>query len=123
MITLHDYLMGRDKTHPVSQEQLRNAADLLSRVNYLLGMLRMVRRVTSGYRPAQINASVGGSQRSTHLLCMGIDIEDRGRELSQVLMQNVRYLEEVNLYMEHPDFTPSWVHLDTRKRQNRIFKP
>jgi uncharacterized protein YcbK (DUF882 family) len=123
MITPKEYLMGRDIDSPLSDEQKSNMADLLSRVNYLLGWLQISRRISSGYRPALINKKVGGAVRSTHLLCMGIDLDDRDGTLKKLIMDNLKMLDDLDLYMESPEHTKTWVHLDTKKRKNRVFIP
>lgn len=123
MILLDEYLMGRDKQFPLTEEQKNNATDLLCRVNYLLGLLQRDAKVSSGYRPAGINAKVGGAVNSTHSLCMGVDLMDIDRVLANTLMADLSILEICGLYLENPEFTKTWVHLDTRKRINRVFNP
>lgn len=123
MIAPKEYLMNRDKNDPINLEQAINMADLLSRVNYLLAFLGFSRRVTSGYRPLSINKKVGGATRSTHLDCKGIDIEDRDQELKKAILNNIKMLDDLDLFLESPEHTKTWVHLDTKKRSNRIFIP
>jgi len=122
-ISLETYLMGRDKNSPVSEEQLRNTANLLARVNMLLGLLTHKATVSSGYRPLSINSTVGGSKNSTHLLCMGVDLVDSDGYLANTILNDLSILEVCDLYLENPKFTKGWVHLDIRKRDNRVFNP
>jgi hypothetical protein len=44
----------------------------------------------------------------------------RTPELLKVVMEN---LEALDLYMEDPAVTSTWIHVQTRKTANRIFKP
>jgi hypothetical protein len=121
MITLDSYLMGRDKDFPLDMIQARNAADLLSRVNWLLAHLGIEGNVSSGYRPSAINKTIGGAKMSTHTVCAGIDLQ--GNELAKILIKRQDLLEKCGLYLEHPDYTPNWTHLDTKKRKNLVFIP
>lgn len=125
MITVAEYLMGRDKDYPLDYLQLRNMADLLARVNYLLGKLGRTAKVSSGYRPSALNKTIGGAKMSTHTMCAGIDLV--GVDLARHLHKNPALLEECGLYLEHPDYTAGkttgWTHLDTKQRKNRVFIP
>lgn len=134
MITLETYLMGRDKEYPLERIQYINAANLLARVNYFLGMLRIKDvKMTSGYRPGKYNKIAGGSARSGHISCEAIDIADSDGSIGLLIMNNLDLMEECGLYLEHLDYTvkkddsgkvlSKWIHLQTRKTQNRIFKP
>lgn len=128
-ITLDQYLMGRDKANPIDDEQRTNALHLLSRVNALLEAFyaanpgAKVRTVTSGYRPAAINAKVGGAKRSKHMICAAIDLSDSDRLLAKWL--TVEILKEHDLYMESFVATPTWVHLQLTPPRSgkRIFLP
>ena len=121
MITVEQYLMGRDRQSPLDMLQARNMAILLSRINWLLGKLGRHEEVSSGYRPTHINKTVGGAKMSTHTVCAGIDL--KGNDLGLFLRKNTDLLIECGLWLENPDFTPQWTHLDTKERKNRIFNP
>lgn len=132
MITLKEYLMGRDEKYPIDEHLLRNAADLLVRVNYLFGRLNLHAPVTSGYRPDAINAEIGGARSSMHKECRAVDLFDQYGKISILLSKRTDLLEECGLWMEHPNYTVKhkpdgsivrWVHLDTKERKNRIFIP
>jgi hypothetical protein len=101
--------------------QALNAADLLSSVNWLLGHLQIDAVVSSGYRPSAINKTVGGAKMSTHTVCAGVDLV--GNDLAKLLFKRQDLLEKCGLYLEHPDHTPKWTHLDLKKRKNRVFIP
>jgi hypothetical protein len=123
MITVTDYLMGRDKQDPLDVLQLRNMAELLSRVNHLLASLNFDPKISSGYRPPRINKSVGGAKMSTHTVCAGIDLIDPENKIGKFLKKNPLILNKYDLYLENPDHTPGWMHLDIKQRKNRIFNP
>ena len=116
-----EYLMGRDKDHPLTMAQAYNMADLLARVNWLISKVGGEYLVTSGYRPAAINAAVGGARLSAHTTCQAVDLA--GNELARELQKNTQLLEECGLYLEHPDYTARWSHLQARPTKNRVFRP
>jgi hypothetical protein len=132
MITLEEYLMGRDKEFPLDMLQARNAANLLGRVNYLFGRLNLSAPVSSGYRPSAINKTIGGAKLSTHTVCAGIDILDKFGKIGILLSKRTDLLEQCGLWLENPNYTVKidangnkvhWVHLDIKERKNRIFNP
>ena len=131
MITLKEYLMGRDKDFPIDIHQARNAADLLIRVNYLFGRLNLHAPVSSGYRPSAINHQIGGAKMSTHTMCAGIDLLDQYGKIGILLSKRTDLLKECGLWLENPDYTKklvngvlvNWVHLDIKERKNIIFNP
>lgn len=125
MITLREYLMGRDATSPLTTELALNAASLLASVNFIRAKYDKVLLVSSGYRPGALNTAAKGAAKSPHLTCEAIDLSDPNGTLAKWLMANLKLLEQVGLYMEAPSHTPGWVHLQTRrpKSGNRIFLP
>ena len=132
MITLKEYLMNRDKDFPIDIHQARNAADLLSRVNYLFGRLNLHAPVSSGYRPSAINEAANGAKKSAHITCEAIDLLDQYGKIGTLLRLRTDLLEECGLYLENPDYTVKtnkdgtkifWVHLQCRPTKSRIFIP
>lgn len=135
MITLSDYIGvwadNPDWTKIVSD----NALELLKRVNALLtdyqiggGKLRINPKTKThvsgetggGFRP--LNYPVGAS-KSSHKVGMAVDIYDYDDNLKKWLMRHQDMLIKHDLYLENPQFTDSWVHLQTRKTRNRLFNP
>jgi len=85
-----------------------------------------MRKVTSGWRPATINATVpGAAHGSKHLSCLAIDLEDRNGALDAWCLAHPDVLEELGLWLEHPDATPGWCHLQTQppRSGSRVFYP
>jgi hypothetical protein len=128
VITLADYWMGRDKTHAaeLTQKIQDNAAELVGRINLLLswaaidGVFPGIDSVTgtavaSGWRPAGVNARTkNAATGSKHLLALGGDLQDvAGRALARWCLRNLDALEEAGLWMEDPQWTPDWVHLQS----------
>lgn len=123
MITLKEYLMGREKEFPLDMLQAQNAAELLARINWLFGTLKLKPKVSSGYRPSAYNSSIGGAKMSTHTVCAGIDLHDPDGMLAAKMLDHLDLLEECGLWLENPQYTKNWVHLDMKQRKNRVFNP
>lgn len=124
------YLKGLEVKDPIGEDLEINVAKLLYRVDALLqaaekdlGSRTWV--CNSGYRPPAYNAAIKGAPNSAHITCEAIDIGDRDRSLMKWIMSNQTYLEIARLYMEDPQVTTSWIHLQTRPTKSglRIFKP
>lgn len=127
-LKLADYYMGRDRQFrgELTRELRANARDTLRRVNRLLRRAGLMRKVTSGWRPATVNATVpGAAHGSKHISCIAVDLEDRDGALDAWCMANLDVLEELGLWLEHPDATPDWCHLQTQppRSGNRVFEP
>lgn len=120
MITLEQYFGRFSHT----AEQQGNAELLLARVNLLLddavkyGVVLKIDPDTKcfiggnqygGFRPE--NCPIG-AQKSAHKLAMAVDIYDPYNALD-VWLDDAKLLK-YNLCREHPDYTPSWVHLSTK---------
>lgn len=140
MITLTEYFMGRDRTHEreCSPEIRGNAALTVARVNLLLaraeadGVGPGVDEVTStavasGWRPPAINSRTQNSATgSRHLVAKACDLQDTpGRELARWCLRNLEALAEIGLWMEDPQWTPDWVHLQTEPPGSgrRVYRP
>jgi hypothetical protein len=122
MISLTDYLMGRDvgRADELTEAVEANARELLGRINLLLSWALAdgvrAQGVASGWRPRGINdATANAAKNSTHLSGEGIDLRDTAhRDLVRWCLLNLDALEEIGLWMEDPQWTPSWVHLQSR---------
>jgi hypothetical protein len=135
IITLDAYLMGRDKKFPeeFTQEILLNSIILLEKVNALLLNLGVKEvSVSSGWRPAAINANISNAaKKSLHMIGKAVDIkDDKGQSLVNKILTNPELLKNYDLWLEDPAFTKgkytNWVHLDLgvrKDRELRMFKP
>lgn len=126
MITIKEYLMGRETRWPPTQEMLDHAQETCYRLSYVLGMFGEQRHIVSGYRPPAINEiTANASTTSKHLTCQAGDLEDKNGELKQWCLTNLDILAEIGLWMEDPLSTPTWVHLQTLAPASgsRVFKP
>lgn len=115
--------MGREKEYPITPDMEKSLAKLLIAVNKLREKYGKAMVVTSGYRPGKYNTAAHGAKNSTHLLCEACDFRDTDGELDKFCTDNQELLADLGLWLEHPDSTPGWTHLDIRARDNRVFRP
>lgn len=115
--------MGREVEYPLKGLMEENLAALLVALNKFRAAYGHPMVVSSGYRPGKYNEAAGGVPNSTHLVCMACDFRDADGSLDKFCQENIPLLEQCGLYLEHPDHTPGWCHLDIRPRNNRIFLP
>lgn len=137
MIELSHYWMGRDKTyaHILGSDLRANASRTVEAANKLLtlakgagvqlkpGQWGMVR---SGWRPPAINAATANaSKTSLHMQCLAVDLEDVDRSLARWCFANQNVLKDLALWLEHPDATPTWAHVQLKPpgSGNRVFRP
>lgn len=121
MMTTKEYFMGRDQTYASElTDDLRASATLtVQRVNTLLTYYMEdtgspYPGVRSGWRPPEVNAKVpGAAPKSKHMVCQACDVNDNLSKLKSWCMQNLDILEEVGLWMESPESTALWCHLQT----------
>jgi hypothetical protein len=124
-IAPYEILKGRDIAHPLTEEYKKNLDRLLISVNRLRALWGKPLVVSSGYRPAAINAAVGGAKASHHMTCAAADFVDTEGLLARWLISRLDVLEACALWMEDPQHTPGWTHCQIYppKSGNRIFKP
>ena len=114
--------MGRDVEFPLSPELEKNLSNLLVALNAFRAVYGKPMRVSSGYRPGKYNTAAGGAPNSTHLVCMACDFADLDGSLDAFCLANLPSLEQCGLWLEDPERTHGWTHLDIRARNNRVFK-
>ena len=124
------YLMGREARYPeaLTAELEANLLLLLEPVNDFvtaaaaegvpIGIDEHTQTiVASGWRPPAVNdRTQNAATESTHLSCLGIDLQDilPRRSLARFALRCARpggLLERLGLYLERPQWTPDWVHL------------
>jgi hypothetical protein len=124
--TREEYTMGRDKAHPLTQEQEENLDKLLKALDKFREAYGKPLTISSGYRPAAINSKVkGAAKKSNHIMCLACDFKDIDGRIDQWCIDNLHILTELGLYLESPQHTPGWCHLQCvpPKSGNRVFIP
>ena len=120
-VTEKEFLKGRELEYPLNKTLTKNMKILLEKVNILRHKYDAPFVISSGYRPGHYNKI--GATKSAHLTCQAIDIVDNDKRIKNWLLDNVELLTKLDLYMESPNSTPTWVHLQTRATKHRIFLP
>ncbi len=128
MISLSEFYQGRDEKFPkeLTIELQKNADKMVARASELLSAFGEKRKVTSGWRPASINAATpGAAKKSLHMFCLAVDLEDKDGRLGKWCVENVERLIEIGLWLESPTKTPGWVHVQAHapRSGSRIFMP
>jgi len=128
MISLAQYFMGREGEYASELiAPLRaNAEETVARVNALLARACLQCEVNSGWRPRALNARIpNASPRSRHISCQAVDLADPDGSLDAWCLANPDALEALGLWLEHPDATPGWCHLQTVPPASgrRVFEP
>lgn len=121
LITLRQYFDGREFQYPedLTTEVVENAKALIHRVSGLLLDLGFVCvDVSSGWRPPAVNASTkGAAVASSHMSGMGIDVADPLRAIAISILSKEQpelLLQQYDLYIEDPRWTPKHVHFQIR---------
>jgi hypothetical protein len=137
VITLQAYWMGRDETDAgeLTPDIRDNAQRTVTRWRALLeitGNQGLEPPIggwcwASGWRPADVNARTpGGAAFSKHRTGEAGDVRDAvDRRLARWCLQNLDVLDAIGLWMERPQWTPTWVHLQIvpPRSGKRVFIP
>lgn len=131
-ITVDDILTSsgrypdRPKKYPPSAQVMAHALILVSRLNQIQLYWERQLRLTSGYRPREINKTIkGAANNSLHIIGAAADIADPDWTFAKFCNDDVGMLENCGLYMEDTHATPGWVHLQCFAPRSgmRVFKP
>lgn len=127
-ISKDELLKGRDKQYPkeYTKEISDNLDKLLVAVNQIRSAYATPMTVTSGWRPAEINASTpGAAKKSKHMIGLAVDIQDKDNRLMNWVLANLKLMKQLDIYVEDFRWTPGWVHFQLGKPTSgkRIFVP
>lgn len=131
-----------ERAHFADDRVRQNAALLAEKVTSLLMAFSgatphgaKTRKLTSGFRPEQVNAATPGAAKgSLHKLGLAADIEDDDREFAVFCLSDLKLLEHIGLWLENPQYTKvrrpdgtwaAWVHVQARPPLSgkRVFDP
>jgi hypothetical protein len=137
MLTLNDYLTSSGKyperaNHVECTPEIKDKAlDLMTKVNSCLLELGIHNaKASSGFRPSDVNKKTkNAAGKSNHMDADAIDLE--GPQLGKMLQADYEKKKENSLlvkhglYLEHPNYTKSWTHLqdEAPKSGKRVFIP
>lgn len=112
MISLHEL---NPHEYPTDEETKENLETLLLRMNKIREIWAKPMIITSGLRNKEhqlklIVKGVSKATKSNHLIGAACDVKDADGSLGEWCLENVKTLEEVGLWCEHPNHTKGWVH-------------
>lgn len=121
MIKREEILKGQK----IPAELEGNLEKLLKALNALRQVWGKPMIISSGYRSPKRNAAVGGAKKSNHMLCLAADVLDLDDALDEWCLGNLDVLEECGLWLESPNYTKGWCHLQAvpPKSSKRVFIP
>lgn len=129
-ISKSEVLMGRDVQYKndYTKEISDNIDKLLICLNKFREAYGKPMQVSSGWRPATVNAAIGGAKKSNHTVGLACDFQDKDGKLAEfaLKMDKDGKLKEWGLWLENPKFTKGWIHLDIKDRGFRatnVFNP
>lgn len=127
MIKLEELNKRKYPTDPIIDSNLKTLCERLNIIRKAYGKPMIV---TSGLRSNKqqqelIKAGKSTATKSKHLAGLAADIADPDKELAKWCLENVKILEQAGLWLEHPDYTPNWVHFQASppRSGNRFFIP
>lgn len=135
MLTLNDWVTSsgkypeRAKSEDLTDEVKSNAEAFLAILNDFLTELGLdpMPTVSSGFRPSSVNSKIpNAAKKSLHMTGLAIDLSDPKGELDELIASKPELLDKYGLWLEHPDSTPGWSHIDKgirSERKLRIFHP
>lgn len=113
----------------VREFRCRDGSDAIMIDQTLVVLLQAIREhfgkpitITSGYRTAAHNKSVGGAKSSQHLLGRAADIQVAGVSVEDVASYAEALMPDwggVGRYPIKPGRARGWVHVDTRAKKSR----
>lgn len=128
LITLQEYLMGRDCAYAAdyTPQIAANAEATVEKINAFLQRSGFDGHINSGWRPPSLNAATkGAAPHSKHMLGLACDLHDADGHIDQFCIDNPELLEQLGLWQESPSGTLGWCHLQTvpPASGHRVFFP
>ena len=111
------------KKEQVPAEVLANLKILMGKLNELGKYYAKPVIVKRGYRGAELNEKVGGVSNSPHMTGHAVDLVDKDGEIDRFMMNSSDKLKKLGLYVEDPQETIGWCHVQFRKASAIFFNP
>lgn len=115
MISMNEILMGRVKFEDLEPEIQENLTELHRRINLLRAKINRPLKVNDGLRRQGVDKPKNGAAKSKHYMGQAIDLDDDDSGwLWFWCMDNLEFIKEVGLWLEHGCYTHSkggtWCH-------------
>jgi uncharacterized protein YcbK (DUF882 family) len=93
---------------------LRNLIELAKNLQVLRDEVKKPIKITSGYRPAELNAKIGGATKSRHITGEAADFKIEGYTPKQVAAIIEKLIAEGKMKQGGLGTYSTWVHYDVR---------
>ena len=103
----------------VPNDVLRNLIELAKNLQILRDEVKKPIKITSGYRPAQHNAKIGGATKSRHITGQAADFKIEGYTPKQVAAVIEKLIAEGRMKQGGIGTYSTWTHYDVRGTQAR----
>lgn len=134
MITINELLSNQAKFEDLDKDIQANLNELFLKVNIVRKEYGKPMIVTSGLRTKKHHLEIYARKgiyppkvpmKSNHLFGRAVDFADGDGKLKKWILENIKLMEEIGLYMEDFAATKTWVHfqINPPKSGNRFFKP
>ena len=134
MISMKELLSGQANFDDLDKDVQDNLNQLFLKVNIIRKEYGKPMIVTSGLRTKKHHLEIYASKgiyppkvpmKSNHLFGRAVDFADGDGKLKKWILENMKLIEEIGLYMEDFSATKTWVHfqINPPKSGNRFFKP
>jgi uncharacterized protein YcbK (DUF882 family) len=98
----------------VPNDVLRNLIELAKNLQVLRDEVKKPIKITSGYRPAQHNAKIGGASKSRHITGQAADFKIEGYTPKQVAAVIEKLISEGRMKQGGIGTYSTWTHYDVR---------
>lgn len=103
----------------VPNDVLRNLIELAKNLQILRDEVKKPIKITSGYRPAQHNAKIGGAKNSRHITGQAADFKIEGYTPKQVAAVIEKLIAEGRMKQGGIGTYSTWTHYDVRGTKSR----
>lgn len=134
MITMNELLSNQASFDSLDKDVQENLNQLFLKVNIVRKEYGKPMIVTSGLRTKKHHLEIYARKgiyppkvpmKSNHLFGRAVDFADGDGKLKKWILENIKLMEEIGLWMEDFSATKTWVHfqINPPKSGNRFFKP
>lgn len=102
------------RNYNVPTDVLRNLLELAKNLQVLRDVVKKPIKITSGYRPAELNTKVGGATKSRHITGEAADFKIEGYTPKQVAAIIEKLIAEGKMKQGGLGTYSTWVHYDVR---------
>ena len=102
------------RNYNVPTDVLRNLIELAKNLQVLRDEVKKPIKITSGYRPAELNAKIGGATKSRHITGEAADFKIEGYTPKQVAVIIEKLIAEGKMKQGGLGTYSTWVHYDVR---------